>query len=132
MADTVQVDTIHAGHRKQILRLLCKSDGTGESTVQKLDISSLTGPDGSAPTKTIIESIEGNVGVFSSIQLYWDATTDDPIAYLPTGYSFFDWREGGGLVDPQGSGTNGDIILTSVGAASTATYDITITLRLKD
>ena len=132
MADTVGVDYIFKGTRKVKVRFTNISDGTGETAVTKVDISTLTGPDGTAPTKLVVEEVEGMVQGFSSVQLFFDHTANDELAILGTGYSYFNWRDGGGFTDPASAGGTGDILLTTVGASATATYDITLTLRLKD
>ena len=88
-------------------------------------------PDGvNAPTRTTIEQIEWSIQGFSSVRLFWDHTADDEIAVL-AGAGFKDYREYGGLVDPASAGGTGDILITTAGAALNATYDITITFRLK-
>ena len=132
MADTVGIDYIFKGTRKVKVKLTNISDGTGESVVSKVDISTLIGPNGSAPTKVTVEQVEGMIQGFSSIHLFFDHTTNDELAILGTGYTYFDWKDGGGFTDPASTGGTGDILLTTIGATATATYDITITLRLKD
>jgi len=132
MADTTDVQYIFKGTRKIKVKLTGISDGTGETTISKVDISSLIGPDGTAPTKTVVESIEANVQGFSSVKLYWDHTANDELAVLGTGFSYYDWNDVGGFTDPGSTGGTGDILLTSTGATATATYDIVITARLKD
>jgi hypothetical protein len=101
------------------------------SAVVKSDISTLTGPNGSAPSSQVVEWIEYDVQGFTSVRLDWDATTDDEIAVL-SGQGVLDWTAYGGLVDPASTGATGDIVLTTAGASATATYTITIGLRLKD
>lgn len=130
MVDTVDVLPLFVGKRRAAYRLTNVSDSTGESAVVKVDISTLTGPVGSACTKTVIEQIEWSIQGFTSVRLFWDHTADDEIAVL-SGAGFKDFREFGGLVDPASTGGTGDILLTTAGAAANATYDITITLRLK-
>jgi len=132
MADTVDVQYIFKGTRRIKVKLTGISDGTGETGVIKVNISDLIGPNGSAPTKTVVESIEANVQGFTSVKLYWDHTADDEIAVLGTGFSYFDWTDVGGFTDPASAGGTGDIELTSTGASATATYDIVVTARLKD
>lgn len=132
MTDTVDVKYLFKGTRRITVKMTGISDGTGESTVGKIDISSLVSSGGSAPSKTVAEKVEGMVQGFTSVRLLWAHDTDDELALLGTGYTYFDWADAGGNVDPASTGGTGDIILTSVGAASGATYDITITLRLKD
>ena len=132
MADTVDVKAVWTGKRKYAVRLTNISDGTGESDVIKVDVSTLTGPDGTPCTYTAIEEIQYAIQGFTSVRLEWDATTDDEIAVLPSGSGYLNYRDIGGLVDPKSSGTTGDILLTTAGAVSGATYDITIVVRLKD
>jgi hypothetical protein len=132
MADAVSSTYLVKGTRRNAIKLTNISDGTGESAVVKIDASTLTGPDGTAPSAIVIERIEGMVQGFSSVHLLFDATTDDEAAVLGAGYTYFDWTDVGGLKDPQSTGTTGDLVLTTVGASATATYDITIWFRLKD
>lgn len=132
MADTVDNKVIFTGPNKYIIRCTNVSDGTGESAVAKVDISTLTGPDHvNAPTKTVIEEIQWSIQGFTSVRLFWDHTTDDEIAVLGTGNGYFNFKNAGGLVDPASSGGTGDIVLTTAGAVSGATYDITLVVRLK-
>lgn len=132
MADVVSVDYLFKGSRRAKVKLTNISDGTGEAGVIKVDISTLIGLNGSAPTKTSIESIESSVQGFTSIKLYWDHTTDDVLAVLGVGYTYFDFTDVGGFTDPASTGGTGDIILTTAGATATSTYDITINFRLKN
>lgn len=131
MADTVDSIVLFAGTKRRAVRLLNISDGTGESGVVKIDKSALTGPDGTEPTKLVIEEVVWNVNGFTSVRLYWDHTTDDEAIVL-SGAGSRDYTSVGGLQDPGSAGDTGDIILTTAGAVSGATYDITIIVRLKD
>jgi hypothetical protein len=131
MADTVEVNTIFNGLKRKAYQLLCVSDGTGEAAVTKVDISTLTYSRGLVPTWTTIDLIDYNIQGFSSVRLFWDHTTDDEIAILPEGSGCIDFAAYGGKTDPKTAGDTGDIKLTSVGALSGATYDITIHLRPK-
>lgn len=133
MADAVDTEVLFNGTRRYIVRLTNVSDGTGETAVTKVDRSALIGPNGSAPGKLVVEQITWSIQGFAAVRLFWDATTDEPLAVL-TGTNYIDYREGGGLVpDTAGSGANGDIILSTVGTpAANDTYDILLVLRLKD
>lgn len=131
MADTVDVRPLFIGTRRVAYRFTNVCDGTGESAVKKIDISTLVGPNGiNAPTRTTIEQLEWSIQGFTSVRLSWDHTTDDEIAVL-AGAGFKDFREVGGMVDPASAGDTGDIMLTTAGNTAGATYDITIVLRLK-
>ena len=131
MADTVDTLNVFTGGNRIVRRFTNISDATGESAVIKVDISTLTGPNGNAPSKLVVEEIQSDVQGFASVRLFWDATTDDEIAMLGTGKDYRNYKNVGGLVDPASSGATGDILLTTNGAVSGATYDITLVLRLK-
>lgn len=131
MADTVDVRPLFVGERRAAYRLTNVCDGTGESAVVKLDISTLVGPDGvNAPTKVAIEQLEWSIQGFTSVRLFWDHTTDDEIAVL-SGQGFKDYRDFGGLLDPASAGGTGDIVLTTAGNTAGSTYDITLVVKLK-
>ncbi len=130
MADTVNTDTVHDGLYRQTVHLTNESDGTGESAVAKVDISTKThgGPNGIAATYSVIDLIEYSVSGFNYVVLEWDHTTNDEIAVL-SGQGVVDWRDVGGKADPQSGGGTGDILLTTDGALDGAHYDITIHYR---
>ena len=141
MADAVTSKVLGQSDRLYGLRLTNLSDGTGESAVTKVDVSGLTvGLSASTATCTGVDilSIEYTILTFTSIELYWYATTPDLITILIPGVGFRDYQwcpkgyqivNGKGLVDPQSSGYTGDLILTTQGAASGAFYDITLWMR---
>ena len=131
MADTVTTNVVFSGTRHYIVHLTNESDGTGESAVSKIDISTLTGPDGTAPTKTSIMEIDYAVSGFNYITLAWDHTTDD-VAMVLKGNGYVNFEADGGLVDPASTGGTGDILLTTDGSADGSSYDIRIKIRLKD
>lgn len=132
MPDTVTSEYIYNGQRRKVLHLTCISDGTGESGVAKADISALTfRGDGSVPDYSVVDMIDYNIQGFTSVRLFWDHTTDDEIAILPQGSGTIDWNAIGGKKDPKTSGGTGDLLLSSAGAVSGATYDITIYFRPK-
>ncbi len=129
MADTVDVQVIHSGPRRYVVRLSGYSDGTGEVDAVKVDKSTLVGPSGAEPSKLVIEEIEWNVRGHNYVILEWDRTADQEIGVLAlSGYK--DYRPYGGLCDNASGGT-GDIVLSTSGAASGASYDITLSVRLK-
>ena len=132
MPDAVTTNTIIDGEKRLVLNLLNASDGTGESAVIKANASTYTGPNKpDATTHFIVEWIEYDIQGFSHVDLYFDAATDDALAKL-SGQGFKDYRDEGGLADPQSTTWTGDIKLTTVGATATSTYDITVSLRKKN
>lgn len=129
MADTVDKRIVNDGPRNHIVRLTNLSDGTGESAVVKIDISTLAMADGRVPGRMAIDEIQYSIQGFTAVRLFFDADTDDEIAILSgDGTKVFP----GGLTDPLTAGATGDVILTTEGEAAGATYDITIVARKKN
>jgi hypothetical protein len=129
MADTVDVKVIQDGKRYYVVHLQNYSDGTGESGVTKVDISTLTASSGLPCSYTRIDNIVGNVWG-GTARLYWDHTTDDEIATIQ-GTVNLDWSWEGGNTDPKTTGGTGDILLTTGGFVSGSGYDLTIRLVKK-
>ena len=130
MADAVSSNVIADGPRNYILKMTNISDGTGESAVSKIDISSLSGPQGAtAPSYFAVKSIEYDVQGFTSVRIEFVADANDDLAVL-SGQGFFDYSQAF-FNDPQNTGTTGDIALTTAGAVTGATYDITLHLIKK-
>jgi hypothetical protein len=126
MADTVSSEVVFSGLTRYALRMTNICDGTGESGVTKVDISTLTG----TPTYTALEEVSWDVQGFTSVRLYWDHNTDDIIDIF-SGRGARSYRELGYLFDPRTAGGTGDILLTTAGNTSGATYDITLVLQLR-
>ena len=126
MADAVSSIVTFSGLTKYAIRLTNISDGTGESLVTKVDISSLP----TVPTYTAIEEISWDVQGFNSVRLLWDHTTDDLIDVL-SGRGARSYKDISYLFDPRSSGGTGDILLTTAGSAAGNTYDITLVLQLR-
>ena len=144
MADTVEVKYIyppnfdlapntedHSGTRRVCVQLTSTSDGTGETDVKKVDISELRMPDGLPPTRTAVEKIDYMISGMT-VKLEWDRAPNSVIALLDGSNGCISWQQLGGKVDPSGEGDRtGDILLTTTGADSGDTYDITMWIKLK-
>mgnify|MGYP001606335609 FL=1 len=132
MADTVTTKTLFNSPRKLVVNITNLSDGTGESNVVKVDKSAFTGPNGSEPTKLVIEKIVYDVSSMR-VLLTWDQTSDETIAVLQ-GDGTIDWYKSGkhsGNVGANTGGT-GDILLTTATQSVGDGYNITLYLRKKD
>jgi hypothetical protein len=132
MADTVTSNVVLNSVRTDgnyTIHLTNLSDGTGESAVVKIDKSAFTAPDGAEPASIDIVSARWNIAGFSSVRLHWDHTTDDTALRL-SGNGFDHWGDDGLLRDPRSAGETGDLMLTTVGAAANAVYDITLEVRM--
>lgn len=127
MADTVTNTTLKQDDKELVLHLTCISDGTGESNVVKVDRSAFAALYKDTKRLTI-RSVRWAIQGFTYIKISWDHTADDTALVL-NGNGYDEFPEG--LRDPNTSadtvsGAIGDVLLTSVGAASGASYDITI------
>ena len=133
MTDTVNTNVTQDGQRNYVVVLQNVSDGTGESAVKKVDISTLlgsgtSGNQNAAPVSFAVKEIEYDIQGFSSVRLFWDATTDDEMAIL-SGQGYFNFDPP--FADPRSTGFTGDVMLTTAGAVSGATYTIKLWLLKK-
>ena len=130
MADTVTSQIIANGPRYHIVHLTNISDATGENLVTKVDISTLDLGNGVAPTKVSVKEIQWSIQGFTSVQLYWEHTANDTMAVLAQGNGYSEFGMLGMLSDPASAGGTGDVLLSTSGAVSGATYNITLVLTL--
>lgn len=135
MADRVDTLDVFSGKDKLIRRISCVSDGTGETTVVKVQKSGLVNWLGIAPSKLGLYMLQWSIQGFSSVELLWDHTTDDEAVVLGAGAGArliggTPGLDSGVLWDPASAGGTGDLILTSRGAIANASYDILLGVRL--
>jgi hypothetical protein len=124
MADTVTTRTLFAGTKRYIQQYTNTSDGTGESAVQKLDISGLTDSAGNAVTAIKLERIWGNTSGMS-VNILTDHTADVLMHTVAGDCINLDFTSFGGKKDT-GTGGTGDVLFTTVGHSNGDTYDLTI------
>lgn len=131
MADTVTSQTIEDGPRTAIFAFTNVSDGTGESAVTKIDVSTLSkNPvDNAACTSVQIECIwYSTIGM--GVEILFDATTDVLAWELPADYSdSLDFSEFVGIPNNAGSGKTGDINFTTVGHSLGDSYSIVMKVK---
>ena len=135
MADTVDSIVYMNEYPHYGVRLLSKSDGTGESAVVKVDRSTLTDSNGLEPKALDIVHCSGIVFGANHVALNWDAATDDE-ALILFGSFFFDYSgvlfpSGGPLRDPLSATNVGDILLTTSGMVANGGYCIDLLLRMR-
>ena len=127
MADAVATQTLFDGERKAILKFTNISDGTGETKVLKVDVSSLL-PNASSQAcdgVTITSLIASTHGM--NIILYWDASTDVVIATIPQNTNYrLKLGDLGGFWNNSGAGKTGDVLLSTADASSGDSYTITL------
>ena len=121
MADTLSTKTLIDGDRNVVISFGSQSDGTGESDAVKVDLSALNAnSDGRSAVKLTTDIVSYTVSGYNFVTLEYDRGTDQMIAELKgSGVLFFP----GGKVDAGSAGT-GDVVLTTNGAISGASYHI--------
>lgn len=122
MANTITKTTLIDGPRNLVQLINIVGDGSGEeSNTLLVDRSGFTPTDG---TELVVEKIEGYLSAFTAA-LSFDATTDLVFARLPADWFCYDWQKIGGVSSNKaGTGSNGDILLTtsSLGSGDAATF----------
>lgn len=127
MADAVTSQTIQDGERKAVLKFTNISDGTGETAVTKIDVSTLTANSaGKACTEVAVAKIWWQC-VGMGVELLNDATANTLIIGLsPDSNGFHDYSDFSGIPNNAGSGKTGDVKFTTIGASSTDTYTVIV------
>lgn len=125
MADAVTSQTIFDGEREAVLKFTNISDGTGETAVLKVDVSTLNpNSRGRACDGVTLERIHASINGMS-VAVLWDATADVPAVILAPGmYTFKHDRIQ--IPNDAGAGKTGDVLFTTIGATSGDTYSIVL------
>ena len=128
MADAVTTTKIADNADVYIVQLSNLSDGTGESAVIKVDVSTLS----PVPTEVTIERVHFATNGMM-VRLLWDATTDVVALQLPADSTgTLDFSSFGGLLnDSAAANKTGDIVLTTIGHTAADPYHIVLECRKK-
>jgi hypothetical protein len=124
MADAVGTQILVDDTRRAVFKFTNISDGTGETGVVKIDVSTLAPYQGAACTGVSIQTVDA-ITVGMALNLLWDASTDVFIFGLGENDFFsFDFSRFGGLTNNSGAGKTGDVLFTTVGATAGDKYTI--------
>ena len=134
MADAVTSQTLSDGDRIAVMKFTNLSDGNGESSVKKVDVSALAANSaGATPALATIEQIWYDIGGMR-VALEWNATTNVVAAVLGGSAAagnvsgHMDFRSFGGVKNTLASGYDGDIDLTTSGHTNLDHYTIVLEL----
>jgi len=127
MADAVATQTLLDGERMAIMKFTNLSDGTGESKVLKVDVSTLTSSaSGKACDRVTITKIHASTHGLE-VQIYWDATTDVFCWCVPQNSTYtMDFEKFGGLTNNAGTGVTGDVLFSTADASNGDFYTIVL------
>ena len=128
MADAVATQTIQDDGKTAIFRFTNVSDGTGESAVVKIDVSSLASDpmtNAACSSVTIQKIYYTTIGM--GVKIFFDATTDVLAWQLNADWTdTLDFSDFTGIPNNAGSGKTGDVAFTTVGHTSGDVYNIVI------
>ena len=134
MADAVTSQTLADGDKIAVIKLTNISDGTGESSVKKIDVSALAANSaGAACAHATINQIWYDIGGMR-VALEWNATSNVVAAVLGGSAAagnvsgYMDFRSFGGVKNTLASGYDGDIDLTTHGHTNHDHYTIVLEL----
>jgi hypothetical protein len=127
MADAVTSQTILDGERLFIGKFTNLSDGTGESGVVKIDVSTLNrNAFGLACNGVKINRIWSTTHGMQ-VRILFDATTDAFAWIIPQNSNYLmDFSTFGGLPSNAGAGVTGDIAFTTQDASNGDSYSIVL------
>ena len=129
MADAVATQILFQGDKQVIMKFTNNSDGTGESAVTKVDVSTLTSYQGKACVAVQIDKIYATTHGMQ-VRLLWGATTNVTIVSIPQQVmQTFDFNEFGGLDNNAGTGKTGNILFTTIDASGGDFYTIILVMR---
>ena len=135
MADAVTSQTLSDGDRIAVMKFTNLSDGNGESSVKKVDVSALAANSaGEECALASIEQIWYDIGGMR-VSLEWNATSNVVAAVLGGSAAagnvsgHMDFRSFGGIKNTLASGYDGDIDLTTSGHTNLDHYIVVLQLR---
>jgi hypothetical protein len=127
MADAVASQTILDGERLFIAKYTNLSDGTGETGVVKVDVSTLNPNSfGLACNGVKINKIYATTHGMQ-VRVLWDATTDVFAWVIPQNSNYLmDFSSFGGIPNNAGAGVTGDILFTTQDASAGDSYTVVL------
>ena len=135
MADAVASQTLSDGDNIAVVKFTNLSDGNGEASVKKVDVSALANNSaGAACAHATINQIWYDIGGMR-VALEWNATTNVVAAVVGGSAAagnvsgHMDFRSFGGIKNTLASGYNGDIDLTTHGHTAHDHYTVVLQLR---
>ena len=135
MADAVTSQTLSDGDRTAVMKFTNISDGSGESSVAKVDVSALTANShtGAACARVHITQVWYAISGMR-VDLEWNASSNVKALILGAGVALeptnghFDYRSFGGLKNTEATGVTGDVALTTLHHTNNDAYTIVLEL----
>ena len=132
MANTVSTQTLVDDDRHVVIKFTNQSDGTAETALKKVDVSTLLAKDGDACTEVVLEKIIADISGMT-VKMFWDATANTLCHTISTSGTtdFRDATGSRGIPNDSGAGKTGDLLFTTIGHTSGDYYSIILYMRKK-
>ena len=129
MADTVATQILFQGDKQVIMKFTDASDGTGETNVVKVNVSTLTSYQGKPCTAVQIDRIYALTHGME-VRLLWEATANVTILTVPQNtMQTMTFDDFGGLDNNAGTGKTGNILFSTLDASAGDAYTIILVMR---
>jgi hypothetical protein len=129
MADTVATQILFQGDKVLVMKFTDASDGTGETAVKKVDVTTLATYQGKACTAVQIDKVYALTHGMQ-VRLLWEATANGTILTIPQNVmQTMDFDQFGGLDNNTTTGKTGNILFTTLDASSGDSYSIILVMR---
>jgi len=129
MADTVATQILFQGDKVLVMKFTDASDGTGETAVKKVDVTTLATYQGKACTAVQIDKVYALTHGME-VRLLWEATANGTIMTIPQNVmQTMDFDQFGGLDNNTTTGKTGNILFTTLDASSGDSYTIILVMR---
>ena len=119
------------GHRRHVILCTNYCDGTGEDDEIKLKRTDMLTSEGQTPSKLVLEKIDYHIAGMT-VTIGYNNENEEVAGIIYSGDGTVDFRSEGGFV-PENDATNdgGDIVFTTENQTSGDSYNIILTVRLK-
>lgn len=127
---------LKSGHKRHVIQCTNYSDGTGEDDAIKVKRKDMLTTSGNIPSKLVVEKVWYQIAGLT-VTIAYNNENEDEICRLYSGEGEIDFTKFGGFVpaDESTSGDtfeSGDIVFTTTNESSGDSYNIILTVRLKD
>ena len=125
MADAVTTQVLEDGERLYIAKFTDISDGTGESAVVKVDVTTLNRNAFNLACNGLkLNKIWAQTDGMG-LNILWDATTDVIVETVPQNIMYTaDYSSFGGIPNNSGAGKTGNVLFTTVAASAGDRYTV--------
>jgi hypothetical protein len=125
MADVTSIQIIVDNERNLVVKLCGVLDTANVAKTTFVDVSALNAP---VPVEVSLQSVVWAISGALSINLYWNATSDQLfLTMADSGQMCFE--QFGGLTNNAGAGVNGDVEYETVGFTNPSTFSVVLTFK---